>query len=144
MVELVVSHLYGDDKVGLLPVLNNKETHVSGWSLRSCFGMQAHLALCCKALLPILCMGHVAINVDKHGSARHLLNATRCLRKQPSGASHPEIFSRDARNFGGTLCFGTRRLIDLRCAHASIWCWCVHGRLPCCAMAMKHAGWDWS
>ena len=84
---------------------------------RVSIGMQIHLALCCKALLPILRMGHVRVNLDKHKSGRPPLNATRCLiMKQPSGASHLEVFS--WVGYCQEKWLGTRHLIDLRCAHA--------------------------
>ena len=34
-------------------------------SLQDCMCMQVNLALCCKAMLPTLCMGHVSVNHDK-------------------------------------------------------------------------------
>ncbi len=85
-----------------------------GLSLQDRFGMQAHLALCCKALLPILGVGHVRVRLDTPGPGRPLLNATRCLTKQPSGAVHLDVVSWTGHL--GTAC--TRHLIDLRCAHA--------------------------
>ena len=91
---------------------------VSGLSSLKCFGMQAHLALCCKALLPILGMGHVRVNLDAPKTGRPLLNATRCLRKQPSGVSHLEVFSRDYSDSQRKTRPATRQLVNLRCAHA--------------------------
>ena len=85
--------------------------------------MQAYLAFSCKALLPILGVGHVRVCLDTPGRGSPLLNATRCLTKQPSGASHLEVVS--WADTCGSMC--TRHLIDLRCAHATMWCWCVHG-----------------
>ena len=73
--------------------------------------MQAQLAFSCKALLPILGMGHVRVRIDKHKDERPLLDATRCLMKQPGSASHLEVYS-------VWVCLGTCHLIDLRCAHA--------------------------
>ena len=55
--------------------------------------MQAHLALCCKATLPILCMGHVTISTNKHKQEGPLVKATHCLTKQPGGVSHLEVVS---------------------------------------------------
>ena len=114
VVEIIVSHLWGDDKVGALPV-PQQQRGLCLWvnSPLKRFGMQAHLALSCKALLPILGMGHVRLNADEPNS---LLNATRCLKEQPSGASHLEVFS-EIGNYRGKLTFATRRLIDLRSAH---------------------------
>ena len=94
---------------------HTKGTSVFGLSLQNCLGMQAHLALCCKALLPVLGMGHVRVNLDKPASGRPLLKATRCLTKQPSGASHLEVFS--WVGYCQEKWLGTRHLIDLRCAH---------------------------
>ena len=54
-------------------------------------GVQSHLALCCKATLPILCMGHVRVKTDHHLYERRLRRATRCLTKQPGGVSHLEV-----------------------------------------------------
>lgn len=88
--------------------------------------MQAHLAFSCKALLPILSMGHVRLNADEPESRTSLLNATRCLKKQPGGVSHLEVVTAHG-GFRGKLSFGTRRVIDLRCAHAAM---CVHGGGP--------------
>ena len=78
-------------------------------------GVQSHLALCCKATLPILCMGHVRVKTDHHLYERRLRRATRCLTKQPGGVSHLEVtwWGIDV-NYGDWV--GTRHLIDLRCA----------------------------
>ena len=112
-----------------------------GWSSqKKCFGVQTHLALSCKGLLPILGMGHVRVNVDKPGSGRPLHKASRFLTKQPGGVSHLEVSGRSANV--ERECFGSRHLINLRCAHAPTWCWYVHGcgPCPCFAMAIYHAG----
>ena len=84
--------------------------------LRLCTGVQSHLALCCKTTLPILCMGHVRVHTDHHELKRRLLQATRCLTKQPGGVSHFEVTSK------GACVLDTRNLIDLRCA--TLWCGC--------------------
>ena len=98
-------------------------TIVCGLSLQYCFGMQTHLAMCCKSLLPILGMGHVRVNLDKPASGRPLLKATRCLTKQPGGASHLEVFS--WASYCEKIWLSTRNLIDLRWAHiASVLSWC--------------------
>ena len=106
--------------------LHNRGSYVSRLSSFTCFGMQAHLAFSCKALLPILGMGRVRVDVNEHRSRTSLLNATRCLKKQPSGVSHLEVVTAHG-GFRGKLSFGTRRVIDLRCAHAAM---CVHGGGP--------------
>ena len=88
--------------------------------------MQAHLAVCCKGLLPILGMGHVRVTLDTTGSPeRPLLNATRCLTKQPGGVSHLEVCSWDDKE--GDERLGTRHFIDLRCALTPVLCWSVQG-----------------
>ena len=100
--------------------------------------MQARLAVCCKALLPILGMGHVRVNLDTPGSPeRPLLNATRCLTKQPGGVSHLELYAWDA--YEDYERPGTGHLVNLRCAHAPMWCWSMQGvPLPCRAMGRTH------
>ena len=89
--------------------------------------VQSHLALCCKATLPILCTGHVRVRTDKHERERHFLQATHCLTKQPGGVSHLEVSPRDICADIDRL--DTRPLVDLRCASAL-------GCLPpsCCDM----------
>ena len=71
---------------------------------------QANLALCCKAMLPILCMGHVSARLDKADGGRPLTQLSHCLREQPNGVSHLRLASQDA------IC-GTHQLVNLRCAH---------------------------
>ena len=83
--------------------------------------MQSHLALCCKATLPILCMGHVTLNTDKHQGERPLLQAAHCLTNQPSGVSHLEVWSRSVDIEDGTRRVVTRFVVsahnlNLRCA----------------------------
>ena len=90
--------------------------------------MRAHLALCCKATLPILSMGYVTVRIVTHTRERPLLNATRCLMKQPSGASHLEVNSWN--HYVAKERPGTHHLIDLRCARAPMWCWCVQSVNP--------------
>ena len=69
--------------------------------------MQGNLALCCKALLPILSMGRVVMtSPDEVYGGRPLLQLTRCLTEQPDKVTHLEL-----RNFGEIL--GTRRLMGL-------------------------------
>ena len=80
--------------------------------------MQGHLALCCKATLPILCMGHVNVRTNRLERERPLLQATRCLTKQPDGVSHLEVSSRHSNCGLSMMCsdVSTHHLIDLRCA----------------------------
>ena len=124
---MIGSHLYGTDKVGPLPVPPQQGALDRDRDSRG-FGMQAHLALSCKALLPILGMGHVRVRIDWHEDGRPLLNATRRLMKQPGSASHLEVFSKEG--YCGISCPSTRHLIDLRCAHAPNIVWCLHGGGP--------------
>ena len=80
-------------------------------------GVQSHLAVCCRATLPILCMGHVRVSINELERERPLIKATRCLMKQPGGVSHLEVLSRDVHAEGG--CLGAHHLLaDLRCASA--------------------------
>ena len=102
--------------------------------------MQAHLAFCCKALLPILGMGHVRVNLDKHERGRPLVNATRFLAKQPGTASHLELRSWDGCRGKGRP--STRHLIDLRCAHAPMRCWFFMDVAPALAMPGQYSTGD--
>ena len=126
---MIADHLHGNDKVCCLPVSRQKAIHryLNREAPQGCMGVQNHLALCCKATLPILCTGHVRVRIDKHERERHLLQATHCLTKQPSGVSHLEVLPRefDAEYVRPD----TRNLVDLRCASAL-------GCLPhlCCDM----------
>ena len=140
VVEMIINHLHGNDKVSALPIpLQNRGLLVK---LKNSFGqLQAHLALCCKALLPILGMGHVRVNLDAHKNTRPLLNANRGLRKQPNGASHLHMFSFDG--YCGTICFGTRRLIDLRCAHAPCGAGACMVVAAALAAVLLNTGWGW-
>ena len=103
--------------------------------------MQAHLALCCKALLPILGMGHVRVNLNTPKTGRALLNATHCLTKQPGSVLHLEVCSWNPNRVYNRP--GTRNLIDLRCACAHVVAlvraWCG----PSLAMPVQHMGWLW-
>ena len=87
--------------------------------------MQNHLALCCKAALPILCMGRVGVHTDKQKRDRPLLQATRCLMKHPGGVSHLEVWSTSDEGYH----LDCRHLIDLRCAHALV---CLTTRAALC------------
>ena len=75
--------------------------------------MQGHLALSCKATLPILGMGHVRMRTDEPEREGHLLKAMRCLMKQPGGVSHLHVSG--MRTYAD---LDPRHLMDLRCAHA--------------------------
>ena len=128
MLEIIINHLHGNDKVCCLPVLHSSRAVISGvGQSKLCMGVQSHLALCCKATLPILCMGHVTINTDKKQLEQPLLQATRRLIKQPSVVTHLEVWSRSSSCGNVRFIVSTHHLIDLRCAmlshaptHASI------------------------
>ena len=53
---------------------------------------QVNLALCCKAMLPVLCMGHVSARLDKPN--KPLTQLTRRLAKQPNDVLHLQLFAR--------------------------------------------------
>ena len=55
--------------------------------------MQGNLALCCKAMLPLLYMGFVRVRLDKAEGERPLSRFTRCLSQQPDGVVHLKLFS---------------------------------------------------
>ena len=142
VVEMIVSRLNCNDKVGPLPVpARPRKLRSLDLNYRSAFGMQTHLAFSCKALLPILGMGHVKVNLSAPGSPeRPLQNATRCLTKQPGGVLHLEMCSYDDLPEHTRL--ATRHLSNLRCVLAPIWCWCIMvWPLLCCAMGMYTRGW---
>ena len=87
--------------------------------------MQGNLALCCKAMLPLLYKGIVSVRLDHHDDEaegeKPLSQLTRCLSQQPDGVSHLELFSIKLRH-------DTCDLIDLRCAHAlPAWPWVLLG-----------------
>ena len=69
--------------------------------------------MCCKATLPIICMGHVSVWMDERKCKRPLLKATRCLTKQPGGVSRLSVFSLDFFPKNNTR-LSTRHLIELR------------------------------
>ena len=89
-------------------------------------GVQIDLALCCKATLPILCMGHVRVTINEQKCKRALLQLTRCLTKHPSGVRHLELRSPK----GGDKC-SIHGLIKLRCVHA-----CLPGAGACTGMSL--------
>ena len=72
---------------------------------------QVNLALCTKALLPVLYKGLVSVELDKPGDEMPLTQLTRCLSQQPDGVSQLKLFSSRLRR-------DAYDLIDLRCAHA--------------------------
>ena len=84
--------------------------------------LQARLALCCKAMLPILCAGHVSVRLDKPDEPSTQL--TRCLERQPDGVSHLELWGTGNHP-------GINQLIDLRCART--------GRLACMVLGFACA-----
>lgn len=107
--------------------------------------MQGHLALCCKATLPVLGMGRVGVTTGEQQRERPLVQATRCLVKQPGGVSHLEVVS----SITDTYCLDTRHLIDFRCAHAlvclcpcAVTCMSVPLLLLCCGQDITHVGTD--
>ena len=119
VLEIIVNHLNSTDKVCFTCLLLHNRgvsCHFCGWALQGCTGVQGHLALCCKATLPIMGMGHVRIRNDEEQRGRPLLEATRCLTKQPGGVSHLEVRSRWKPTYYPVIC----QLMDLRCAHADI------------------------
>ena len=100
--------------------------------------MQVDLALCCKAMLPLLCTGHVGVHLYKRDGGRALTQATRCLLQQPDGVSHLKLYAQGSIR-------GTRQLIDLGCAHAlqTLPAWAYHCpiALLCQCLHQKHTGW---
>ena len=99
--------------------------------------LQANLALCCKAMLPILCMGHVRVRLDEPDGGMPLTQLTRCLTKQPDGVSHLDLFTDEYLR-------GTRKLIDLRCAHtvqACLQCAWFRMCLPFAVPMPPYMGW---
>ena len=88
-------------------------------------GAQVNLALTCKAMLPVLCMGRVVVRLSPTGLsldglslrkniARPLLHASRCLAKDPGAVTHLELTSWQEQKF-----YGTRQLIELGCAQVT-------------------------
>ena len=70
--------------------------------------MLANFACCCKAMLPALYMGRVTVRLD---AGRSMLQVSRCLRKQPGGITHLDLYT-------DKQMLGIRNLIKLRCIHA--------------------------
>ena len=91
--------------------------------------MQVNLALCCKAMLPTLCMGTVGARLNQPQGEEPLTQLTRCLSQQPHGVSHLKLFSTGNIASRGD----THNLMDLRCAHALGPC--QQGPVFCMAMA---------
>ena len=96
---------------------------------------RSHLAVCCKACLPILCMGHVRVVTNNQERERQLLQATGCLTKQPGNVLHLEVSACTA-----SARLETRHLVNLRCGmlwYASILALKMRERAPCfcCATA---------
>ena len=76
--------------------------------------MQVNLVLSCKAMLPLLWTGHVSASLDTPNGGRPLTQLSRRLAKHPNGVSHLALISPCAMGWRGT-----RKLPDLRCAHAT-------------------------
>ena len=145
---MTVNHLHADHKVcvGCLSLHNcvTGSCHFSGWAHQGCMGVQIHLAVCCKATPPILCMRHVRVRTDHHARKRHLSQATRCLAKQPGGVSHLDVSSRDVSDSEdsedseatqktqmiGYAYLDNRCLVDLRCP--MLW--------YACSVVLQYAG----
>ena len=72
--------------------------------------VQVNLALCCKAMLPVLCIGTVSVWLDHSSGVRPLAQLSSCLRKQPDGVSSLSLISLGKIR-------STHHLVDLRCAH---------------------------
>ena len=76
-----------------------------------CMSMQVNLAISCKAMLPILCTGHVRVRLwgEPNGgkSGRILRKLSHALVEQPSGIVHLDLYSRGPWA-------STRQLLDLR------------------------------
>ena len=90
--------------------------------------MQVNLALCCKAMLPLLWTGVVSVRLDKPGGGRSVTQLSRCLAQHPDGVSHLRLFTKGNWRH-------TRKLIDLRCAHAAAQVLEVAWACPRCASA---------
>ena len=103
------------------PFTTSKAVISGDGQLSLCMGVQSHLALCCKDTLPIMCMGHVWVRTADHTCEGPLVQATRCLTKQPCGVLHLEVSTRSRHGHRNTS-----SLVDLRCANALV---C----LPLCA-----------
>ena len=134
VMETIVSLLPKTDKVCSCLSLGNRVSQQERF--RVCMGVQIDLALCCKATLPILCMGHVRVTINPLVCKRALLQLTRCLTEHPSGVLHLELNSFPQRS-------SIHGLTDLRCACAC----CValmhaRGRACCAAAHTQHHGWD--
>jgi hypothetical protein len=113
--------------------------------------VQVNLALCCKGMLPTLCMGTVSARLsyrreyshddsnsddeidnrpDRPDSQRLFEQLARSLSQQPDGVSHLKLSS------SGKNKRGTRNLIQFRCAHAMQTC--LHGAGRCLQHALCH------
>jgi hypothetical protein len=112
--ERIALQLAGNDKVRTLFVPSEWNANHDSWMLvlQVCLCMQVNLALCCKAMLPVLYKGFVSVGLDKPKRERPLLQLSRCLSQQPDGVSHLKLFS--STGFRRD----TRQLIELRCAYA--------------------------
>ena len=98
VLETIGNHLRGNDKVGAFAspfTCVPSQQGICHLKKRVCSGVQSHLALCCKATLPLLCIGHVRVRSDNQAREWLLLQATRCLTKQPGRVSHLEVAKPD-------------------------------------------------
>ena len=128
---MIIGHLHGNDKVCCLPG-SSQHPLAGGWAHQVCMTLQSHLALCCKATLPILCMGHVRVRINKQKRERawsSLRQAACCLTKQPGGVSLLEVSSSTV--YVGNEYLNAYPLVDLSCASALV---CLP--LLCCAIAL--------
>ena len=93
--------------------------------------LQVNLALCCKAMLPILYMGHVSVTLHEDDNGRPLTRLSRRLKNQRGGVSHLEVVGQRNIIAPGPPC-EARGLIDLRCAqHAHMLASTVAGVSMC-------------
>ena len=102
VLEMVVNKLQVDDKVCSVPApvpsCVTEERSILSCSNCGCVAVQNQLAVCCKAMLPVLSMGHVRLTIDPMNGSSPLLPLTRRVTtRQPSGVSHLEVTSIDGR-----------------------------------------------
>ena len=129
--EMIALDLCGNDKVRFLLVVPSQwkegDHYLRVQALQDCLCMQVNLALCSKAMLPLLYKGSVMVRLDKPKGERPLTQFTRCLSQQPAGISHLNLYTDGSVR-------GTRKLIDLRCAHTMQTC--LHGAGHCMSMPL--------
>lgn len=122
IVEKIVDNLIGNDKVRQpLDPPHQCDSFTLGMTASGMHvSMQVNLALCCKGMLPMLCMGTVRVKLDKPDSERPLTQLSRCLAKQPNSVLHLKLFT-------NAVLRGTDEVIDLRCAGTLKTVWMVPG-----------------